>query len=495
MIERYANKQISETFSDATKVKLWQKTELAVIEAREILRIIPKGTHEKISSILLSTPIDLNWWKEKEKETKHDLNAFILERVRYLPVELQNYFHDEMTSYDTEETPFMIMLLDACDFIEEFYGKFEKSLISFSKANRYTVMIARTHGQEAKLKSLGTRGLSWLADLRTAHEFLSFAIAKLHLSKISGATGNYGEMEPIVEKLALIILGFKPYYGATQIMPRIIHAQLADALCNMAIQINKIALDIRLNARSGRPLLQEPFGKKQTGSTAMPHKKNTILTEQMEGMERMAEGFAGMIKKNIVTWEERSIEQSCVERVAWPDLFHVVIRMLEVMTKVIDGITIYRDNMLEEVVLSRGVYSSEEAKVFIKNKLSREGLSYEDCYRLVQLACFNVFEVDDERKQIRETVPRGFTYTDEILTVIPKCLKEDYPVSIEHLISTASLHINEQLGVTEDEVSNYNRLLEKLFSTENIKAEWHTIFMPSHLLKNEDYLYEKILGI
>ena len=188
-------------------------------------------------------------------------------------------------------------------------------------------------------------------DLQLLHEVST----NLDYSKLSGAIGNYGSINPEVEIKALELLELQPYYGATQIMPRELYAPLAQALAQIVSTLNKIAMAIRLGARSGNPIYHEPFKKTQMGSSAMPHKKNTIRTEQIEGMERMAHNYLQMIMENIKTWEERAIEQSCVERVAWPDLFHVTIHSLRSMNFVLSGLQVYPDNMLREIIESSSV--------------------------------------------------------------------------------------------------------------------------------------------
>ncbi|HNW71886.1 MAG TPA: lyase family protein [Candidatus Paceibacterota bacterium] len=494
MIERYANKEIKQIFADTNKTFFWQEMELAVIKAEEELGYIPAGTHEKISRVWHEKTTDLEWWKNKDEEIHHDLNAFILERVRHLPLKLQKYVHNKITSYDTEETPFLQMLYQACEIIDGKLTIYQKTLINFARKNRYTVMIGRTHGQEAELKSLGARALSWQADLRVARKSFSDAVVgKLFLSKVSGAVGNYGSISPEVEKRALEILGFNPFYGSTQILPRVLHAPVAQALLNMILVLDKIANDVRLNARSGRPLLQEPFKKKQTGSSAMPHKKNPIQLEQIEGLARLAKGYTLAITENIKTWEERSIEQSSVERVAWPDLFHVVARALDVINKVFTNLTVYRGNMLQEIIDSRGVYASSEVKEFLKKHLSEKAnLDYEGCYRLVQLACFNAFD-EVNTFDPEDEAPKSFQEAESLLCEKRKNPPKS-PISIEEIILTGKLRPNSQLQqANQNNVDEYNKILKDLFQDPEIEKKWHEIFKPSFLLKNEAILFKEII--
>ncbi|MFA6601303.1 MAG: lyase family protein, partial [Candidatus Paceibacterota bacterium] len=270
MISRYADRRVDKIWSLDEKFRLWQETELAVIRARKELGRIPSGTHRQIRDILVSKPIDVNFIEEREKILHHDLNAFLEERARFLPVELQVFWHERMTSYDTEEAAFARSLQSSCNMVSEDLGALLRALRKLSIEHRHTPMNARTHGQEAELQSFGKRVLTWFKDLDTARLTFVGSMENLGYSKLSGAIGTNSGIDPKLESTALGILGFKPWSGATQIMPRIIYTPIAQALDNMVAVIDKIAIDLRLGARSGRPLWHEPFGKSQKGSSAMP---------------------------------------------------------------------------------------------------------------------------------------------------------------------------------------------------------------------------------
>jgi adenylosuccinate lyase len=493
MIERYADREICRIWSDEHKLELWQKTELAVIEAMAKIRQIPEESYQKISEILKSQPIDINWWKEKETEIKHDLNAFVEERLRFLPPELQQYFHKKLTSYDVEEPAFATMIKESLAVVEKYYRELDATLVEMAKKYRFTIMLGRTHGQGAELQTFGKRILTWLRDLRLDFEVLKKVAENLKYSKISGAIGNYGSIDPEIEKRALEILGFEPYYGATQIMPREIYAPIAYALCQIVLTLDKIALAIRLGARSGRPIYQEPFGKKQKGSSAMPHKKNTISTEQLEGMARMAKGFLSMIIDNIRTWEERAIEQSCVERVAWPDLFHVVVHSLKTMTRVLKGLVVYPENMLLEIAESRGCYASSEAKEVLRELGVGYGLNTEDAYRIVQLAAFNAFEASEEINDLRNNPPKSFEEANAMLLKFQQLQKTEV-ISIKDIIARGELKTSPELEATEKEIKRWNEVLKKIFSNPENIERWNRIFQPSYLLKNEAKLFEETIN-
>lgn len=447
------------------------------------------------AKILRKNPIDIDWWKKRDNEIKHDLNAFVEERRRFLPNYLQIYLHKKITSYDTEEAAFARMLDESLNVVIVCYNDLIQVITEKAIKYRYAIMNGRTHGQEAELQTFGKRCLTWLVELRVCMDNLQKAMEGLKDSKLSGALGNYGgSIDPKIEKEALKILGFEPFYGSTQIMPRVIYVPIAGALCQIVFVLNNIALAIRLGARSGRPIYQEPFAKKQTGSSTMPQKKNTILTEQIEGMLRMMEGYFSMILKNIKTWEERAIEQSSVERVAWPDSFHVVIRSLTVMKKVIEGLMVYPDQMLLEIVESRGCYASSEAKEVLKELGVLFGLSAEESYRIVQLAAFNAFQPDEKIKKIRENPAQSLAEADKMLEDFMQMPRREI-VSIREIISQGILEVSPQLEAKEEDIQRWNQILKEIFSESANKDRWKKIFQPSFLLRNEDKLYQEILGI
>ncbi len=490
MDKRYVNKKIAYIHGDEFKLWLWQKTELAVIEAGVKLGNVPAEVLAEIKEIWKQTPIDIEWWLARDKEINHDLNAFIDERIRHLRPELHQYVHRNITSFDTQEAAFCHMLKLSTNLVLQDAQLLLAAVKRLALEYRYTIMMARTHGQEAELQTFGRRCLSWYRDLDLAIVAATDAKEKLTLSKLSGAIGDYGSIDPELERVALEILGFEPYYGATQIMPRAYYAPLAQAIGNLVLVIDKVAGDIRLNARSGRPLMREPFGKKQKGSSAMPHKKNPISLEQIEGLGRMAMGYVQMITANIRTWEERAIEQSCVERVAWPDLFHAASRAITVLTRVLNGLVVFPENMLREVHESRGVYASSEAKEFLKARLR---LSHEDAYRLVQLACFNAFEPSKDMAEVRGKICASYEESEKALAAM-RSSRTDPIVSIRDLIMEGVLRPSAELDVAPEKVDEFNRFLKGLFVELDLKLAWYKLFEPAFLLQREAALFEKILG-
>lgn len=225
----------------------------------------------------------------------------------------------------------------------------------------------------------------------------------------------------------------------------------------------------------------------------MPHKKNTVSTEQIEGMARLAKSCSDAIAENIKTWEERAIEQSCVERVAWPDLFHVTVHTLTTLRRVLDGLAVYPDNMLLEVIESRGCYASQDAKELLEELCAPRGITAEEAYRIVQLAAFNCFEADGNAKRLRAKPPQNPQECDEALFAAQKDASQKPLVSIQRILYNGSLKPSPELEATADEVNRWNRILKQTLSERENFRRWNEIFLPSYQLRNEVTLYREIL--
>ena len=499
MIQRYASREIDASWNDLAKLPRWQETELTVLKVRTTMGgpgHLPQEDYETIERCLVANPPDVEWWKARDKEIGHDLNAFIDERRRHLPPELRHWCHKDMTSYDTEDPAFSRVILASLVLVSADLHRLFAVMRAMAATYRYMPFLDRTHGQWAKIKSFGMRVLNWLTPLGEAAVRLTFASDSCRFSRLSGAIGNYGGgLTPDMEKKSLSEMGLKPFYGATQILPRVIYAAAAQALVLVAEEIGKIAHDIRLGTRNPWPLWHEPFGKKQKGSSAMPHKKNPILTERICGMVLMAEGYGHMIVSSVRTWESRAIEQSCVERVAWPDLLHTVLNMIAALTKVLEGLVVYPDNMLREIIESRDTYASEEAKNFLGDLFAREGLDAEEAYRAVQLACFNALEPSKTARAVRNT---HHVNLDEAFGLM-ETLRHDGESylgkpGIKLCLAEGLLFHDPNLAATEDDVAEWNRVLKKIFGDAMILAGWDEQFTFQFLLRHEPFLFDTILG-
>jgi len=483
MIDRYSDGRITKIWED--KLKRWEDSELAVLQARVNRGELKKKDYDLIFRSLKNNPINIEWWLKKDEEIHHDLNAFLEERLRYIPKDLRVYFHKGMTSYDTEEPAFVTMLKKSVCVVENDFNEVQKIIKEMAIRYRWTIMVARTHGQEAEIQSFGKRCLCWLQDLSVSFDNLQKAKLNLNYSKMSGAIGNYGSLDPEIEEEALKVLGFEPYIGSTQIMPREMYAPLAQALSQIVSTLNKVALTIRLGSRSGpNKIYQEPFTKKQKGSSIMPHKKNPWRLEGIEGKDRIAKAFARAIIDNISTWEERTIEQSGVERIAWPDLFHITVRVLKDMKRVLGNLVVLSNNMLREIINLRGCYATGQAASFLKEK----GFPIEDAYRTIQLAAFNAFQ----DKEV--AIQKSFELADNLVYGSKEMFCQEV-VSIQVIIPQGILRTSNELEANKEKVEEWNSRLKELFEDQGVLSSWNQIFKPSYLLRNEEYLYRKILGL
>jgi len=488
MIKRYSDKSVDENWALKHKFQLWQEIELAVIKVRCEMGTFPADVYNKISLVLNNCEIDIEEIKRIEGITKHDLNALIEERKAHLPEELRKYVHFMMTSYDTEEAPFSLMLLGSIKQVEVASGDLILLLWDMAFKYRYTPMLGRTHGQEAKLQSFGLRILRWCRLLDYARYHLQSATTGIRYSKLSGAIGNYQGITPDEEKEVLKSIGLEPFVGASQIIPRMVHQPLANALVMIVGALTQIAEDVRIAARSGLPIMQEFFDKGQMGSSAMPHKKNTITCENQIGMWRMAKGYAHMLQDCLLTWEERAIEQSCVERVAWPDLFHVVMFSFSNMTKVLKKLQVFPDNMLLEIWCSHGCYASEDAATLLK----KFGLVDKEAYRIVQLDAAIVHEPCQMLKEYRLAKKDGDKAYPSIeeANMLGRCHLGLFQ-TISEVIYTGTLHPIEALGHSQTTVDDWNSQLKNIFADPQKLEEWQNIFSIAYQLRNEDFIFNK----
>jgi len=495
MIKRYADSVLTIIFGLLQKYKAWQEVELAVLDARAEageISITDSAAARKIAEI----PIDEEWIDTEEKKVGHDYNAFVAERRRYLPDNrLKRLFHGEMTSYDGEEPATSLIMKSALDHIIGKVDELERELRIQVRKHRFTPRLERTHGRGAEVQSLGRFFITHITPLGQLRQFIIQARNSFDLSKLSGAIGSGGGLTYEVQRAALQKLDLTMFDGATQIMPRIFHSQAASALADLASWLEKIALDLWLGSRDPYPLWEEPFKPTQKGSSAMPWKKNPITLEKVRGLAREARALASAIRENIVTPEGRDISQSSVERLAIPDLFHTVSHMLTCLTKVMNGLNVYVDNLTREIVEMRGTYAGSKAKEMLAEWLEGK-LDAETVYRIVQLAGFNAFEPKRAAWFARTNgAPQSLDGTDDLLFSMD--VVESPPVPHRHfrdIIRHGTLEVSPVLDISEETVASWNKTLKELFSDQTKWDEWGEIFNPSYWLKHEQDQFDRVLG-
>ena len=488
MHDRYDEPRITGIWGNNELLLGWQSVELAVMKARVDLGEMPQADYDLIEGALLSHPPNVRFWKKRDGKLNHDLNAFIEERLRFIPKDLQRWFHRLMTSYDTEESARQLHLMKSAVIVVEETRALMSVIKPQADKYRFAVMMKVTHGQWADPGTFGARLCGWYIELEEDLWALETAMRELHFSKLSGFVGNYTGITPELEEKALAILGLKPYIGATQIMPRTKALSLASAILRLSKTLTNIATAIRLGARSAGLIYQEPFKKGQKGSSAGPQKRNPITSEKTCGLDDLITGFHLALSNAAETWEERDIAQSCVERVAWRDIFHATIHELKQVAKVIRGLVVYPDKMMEEIVRTNGCYAANVAKEELKEWGAAYGLLAEDCYRMVQVAAFNLGYPLPDRG-----LPQSLEEADQLFAAMQARSLEPCPRgNIKEVLRRGQLQYTEMLAPSKTKIAKWNRILRKIFADPANDARWDEVFTLTYLLRNERVIYERV---
>ncbi len=376
MITRYSRPEMSSIWSDETKYQNWLRVEIAVCEAWAEYGRIPK---EAVKVIKERAGFDVKRINELEKDLKHDVIAFLTSVSEHVG-ENSRFIHLGLTSSDILDTAFALQLKDASDIIIKDIVSVLEVLKRQAYEHKETIMIGRTHGIHAEPRTLGLVFALWYDEMRRNLERMKRVREVISVGKISGAVGTYANVPPNVEEFACQKLGLKPATISTQIIQRDIHADFFLTLSIIASTIEKISIEIRHFQRTEVLELEEPFSEGQKGSSAMPHKRNPILSENLCGLSRLVRSYAISALENIPLWHERDISHSSVERVIGPDGTILVDFMLNRLDYLLDGLQVYPENMEKNIWLTRGLVFSQ--KVLLK--LVDKGFSREDAYKIVQ---------------------------------------------------------------------------------------------------------------
>jgi adenylosuccinate lyase len=377
---------MTKIFSEENKYDAWLRVELAVLGAKEIMGIIPEGTSGGIAA---QAKFSVDRINEIDGKIHHDLLAFVQNVQENLETYLRLYFHADLTSYDTEEPATSLLMIEAIDNVLKDLRVLADIILKTARQYQNLIRIESTHGQHAEPSTLGLMFLWWYDRLVGQEMFINLAREQMQYTKISGAVGTYaGGLSPELEKRALSLLGLKPAAIAGQIILRDRHAQVMNALAVLAGVMENIALNIRLLGQTQICEIQEPFGKEQKGSSRMPHKKNTILTENLCGLARVVRHNAGIALENIPTWGGRDISQSSAERIIFVDSFQLVHFMLQRLTKIMTELVINEKNIRRNLEFTQGVIFSPD----VKEALMAKGMDPETAYRTAQEAAFEAMK-------------------------------------------------------------------------------------------------------
>jgi adenylosuccinate lyase len=410
VIERYTLPEIGAVWTEEAKYRAWLDVEITVCRARAQLGEIPVGEVEELAE---KADFTVERIQEIEAETNHDVIAFVSTVAETVNSPVSRHFHFGLTSSDVLDTAGALQLREALDLIQREAGELALLLCEMAVEHRETVVVGRTHGVHAEPTVLGHKMAVWAFEMERNLDRLSHAGEVAAVGKISGAVGTYANVDPKVEAITCEELGLKPAPASTQIVQRDRHAEVLSSLAILGSTIEKIALEIRGSQRTEVRELSEPFGRGQKGSSAMPHKRNPILSERLCGMARLLRGYASVGFENNALWQERDISHSSAERVVLPDATILALYMLRTTVRILRGLQVHKDRMLENLNLGGGIVFS--GRVLLA--LVEAGMSRDDAYAIVQGAAMQSWEGEgsfrellEEKEEVRERLGMDLGY-------------------------------------------------------------------------------------
>ena len=389
MIKRYSRPELIKVWSQQEKYKIWFEIEAYACEAMESISLIPKGTTK---NVLKASGIDydIDEIYEIEKITKHDVIAFLTYLSKFIG-ESSRFVHQGLTSSDVLDTCFNIQLVKASNYLE----KGLQDLLDVIKVRAFehknTICIGRSHGIFAEPTTFGLKLAQAYAEMK--RNLLRLQNAKIEISTgaLSGAVGTFANIDPRVEEMVCKKLNLNPEIISTQIIPRDRHAMFFSVLAIVASSIERIATEIRHLSRSEVLEAEENFSEGQKGSSAMPHKRNPVLTENLTGLARLIRMAVIPALENITLWHERDISHSSVERNIGPDTTITLDFAITRLTKVIKDLRVYPENMKRNMEKSKGLYNSQQLLLM----LTQKGVSREDAYANVQKVAMKVWNSEN----------------------------------------------------------------------------------------------------
>ncbi len=392
MIERYTRPKMAELWSEENKLRKWLQVEIAVCEGWARLGVIPEGDLREIKQKVRLDPSRI---RELEKETRHDVAAFVMQLEESIG-KAGRWIHFGLTSYDVVDTALALLLKEALKIILDDLDLLMEVLKERAFEHRETVMIGRTHGVHAEPVTFGLKLALWYDEMRRNRHRLTSALDTISVGKISGAVGTYAHVPPEVEEYVCSKLGLRPAPISSQILQRDRHAEVMAALALLASSVEKIALEIRHLQRTEVLEVEEPFLEGQKGSSAMPHKRNPVGSENLCGLARVVRGNLMAALENIALWHERDISHSSVERIILPDTTILLDYMLARLTGILKGMRIHPERMKENLLLTRGLIFSESLML----EMIKRGLQRQEAYRLVQRNATEAWEKGKDFKEL-----------------------------------------------------------------------------------------------
>lgn len=401
MIERYTLPEMGKIWEDEFKFSTWLNIEILACEARVKLGEI---SEKDVDVIKEKAKFDVKRILEIEETTKHDVIAFLTNVAEYVGPE-SRHIHYGMTSSDILDTTLSYQMKTAGELLLKRLYQIKDVLKKKAIEHKSTVCVGRSHGIHAEPTTMGLKFALWYEEIKRDIIRLNDAVQEISVGQISGAVGTFEHLTPKVEEYVCEKMGLKPASVSTQVIQRDIHAQFMSALAIIGATLEKIAVEIRHLQRTEVLEVEEFFSKGQKGSSAMPHKRNPIISERVSGLARILRSNSISALENVALWHERDISHSSVERITIPDSCIALDYMLDLMIKLIDNLIIYPENMLKNLNLTRGLVYSQTVLL----KLINKGITREAAYNIVQTAAMDVW--NDNNKNLKDELLKS----DEVL--------------------------------------------------------------------------------
>ena len=385
MIERYETPEIKAIWNDKNRFQKWLDVELAVCKAWNEAGKIPD---EDYRNIVEKASFSVERIREIEEVTQHDVIAFVSSVAECIG-ESGRYVHLGLTSSDVIDTASSLLLSESMKTVLDALFALHKRIGEKALEYKMTPCAGRTHGIHAEPTTFGLKMLNHYAEIGRDIERIIQTKKEMMVGGLSGAVGTYANCPPSIEARTCELLGLDVDPVSTQVIQRDRHARIVTDLAICGASLERLALEVRHLQRTEVLEALEPFKKGQKGSSAMPHKKNPILSERVCGMARLLRGYTIPAVENIALWHERDISHSSVERVMWPDVFHLILYMTKTMTKIINGITVNKQNMKNNIDITKGLLFSGRILIAL---VEREGISREEAYTIAQsnaMRCWN----------------------------------------------------------------------------------------------------------
>jgi adenylosuccinate lyase len=398
MIERYTRPEMGAIWTEENKFKAWLEVEILACEAWSEFGIIPK---EDVQRLRESASFDIDRIHEIEQETRHDVVAFTRAVSETLGDE-KKWVHYGLTSTDVVDTAQSYLIKQANEMLRKGIVQFIDVIRKKAKEHKNTIMMGRTHGVHAEPTTFGLKLALWLEEMKRNLSRFDEASEGIRVGKLSGAVGTYANIDPFIEEFVCMKLGLKAASISTQTLQRDRHAHYMSTLALIATSIEKFAVEIRGLQKSETREVEEFFAKGQKGSSAMPHKRNPIGSENMTGMARVIRGYMMTAYENVPLWHERDISHSSAERVIIPDATIALDYMLSRFTKIVDQLTVFPENMKRNMDRTYGLIFSQRLLLTLVDK----GLSREEAYDIVQPNAMKAWETATSFREIVENEER-----------------------------------------------------------------------------------------